>query len=85
MAFVARQETLTSHGVHGLERNDFGHRDVRLGQKLLQVARIIVTKQVLGNSAVTDALNHRRVVPGVRKYLALFGLHKQHRLMLQGM
>ena len=61
----------TGHGVYGLERHDLGCGDVGLGQQLFQVSCVVVAEQVLRNAAVEDAVNHRRVVADIGKYLTL--------------
>jgi len=58
--------------VNGLKRDDLGQRDVGLGEQLVEVSGVVVTKQVLGHAAVADAVDHRRVVARVRKHLTLF-------------
>ena len=58
---------VTCHGMNGFKCDDLGHVDGHLLQQLLQVARVVVTEDVLGHAAVANALNHRRVVAGVRE------------------
>lgn len=57
---------LTVHRVHRLKRHYFGRAGVGSLQQLLQVSAVVVVEDEPLGAAIPDALNHGRVVPGVR-------------------
>lgn len=60
---------LTGHGVDGLKGDYFRSGRIGLGEQFLEMFWVVVSEDVPRNSAVTDSLDHRRVVPRVRIYL----------------
>lgn len=56
--------------MHGFKRHYFGRLRVGAPQQLLQVFAVVVAEDEALGAAVSDALDHGRVVPGVRVDLA---------------
>lgn len=56
--------------MHGFKRHYFGRLRVSALQQLLQVFAVVVAEDEAFGAAVSDALNHGCVVPGVRVDLA---------------
>jgi hypothetical protein len=63
--------------MHGFKYNQLRDRHVNLRQEFLEVFRVVVTKQVLGDAAIAYPLNHGCVVARVGKNLAFCGSTKK--------
>jgi hypothetical protein len=68
--------------IHRIDRFE-GHKLRTLGirgrQQALKIARVVVPEAMLFSGAVPNALNHRGVVEGVRKYDAIRDMASQRR------
>ena len=69
VAQVFQRTDGAGHRVHRFEGDDLGHAGIDFAQQLPQMQRIVVAENVPRDSAVLDALDHGRVITGVREDL----------------
>lgn len=70
IAQLLQRRNGSRHGVDGFKGHNLGDVGVDLPQELLKVFGVVVAVDVLGHTAVPDALDHRGVVARVGKDVA---------------